>query len=40
MEINPKTNKIIQVRGKYNKNMSNDVVLFVNKINKTLKKTV
>ena len=41
MEINPKTNEIIQVRGKYNKNMSNDVVSFVNKINKIiLKKTV
>ena len=41
MEINPRTNEVVQVRGRHNRNMSNDVISFVNKINKIiLKKTI
>lgn len=40
MEINPTNDTIVQVRGNGNRSMTDDVALFVNKINKTLKKTV
>ena len=36
MEINPRTNEIVQVRGRCNKNMSHDVVSFVNKMKATV----